>query len=72
MDYFFEISKIFRLHAILHDAVVSVKSTMYKGPGYCYVQPRFPTSCFLDHVTGLFFCLYNKIFASTGYALLDC
>ena len=59
-------SKIFRLHAILHDAAGSVKSTIYKGPGYCYVLP-----CFLCHVTGLFFCLYVKIFASSVYALLD-
>ena len=37
MDYFFANSKIFRLHAILHDAAGSVNSTTYKGPGYCYV-----------------------------------
>ena len=35
MDYFFANSKIFRLHAILHDAAGSVNSTTYKGPGYC-------------------------------------
>ena len=58
MDYFFANSKIFRLHAILHDAAGSVTSTTYKGPGYCYVLPRFPSSCFLGHVTGLIFCLY--------------
>ena len=57
MDYFFANSKIFRLHAILHDAAGSVNSTTYKGPGYCYVLPRFPSSCFLGHVTGLIFCL---------------
>ena len=33
-DYFFANSKIFRLHAILHDAAGSVNSTTYKGPGY--------------------------------------
>ena len=53
MDYFFANSKIFRLHAILHD---SVKSTTKKGPGYCYVAPSLPNSCFLGHVTGLFIC----------------
>ena len=65
-------SKIFRLHAILHDAVESVKSTTNKGPGYCYVLPRFPSSCFLGHVTELLFCLDFKIFASTFYALFNC
>ena len=60
-------SKIFRLHAILHDAAGSVKSTTHKGPGYCFGLPRFPSSCFLGHVTGLLFCLYIKVFASTVY-----
>ena len=72
MDYFFVNSKVFRLHAILQDAAGSVNSTTYKGPGYCYVLPRFPRSCFLGHVTGLFFCLYVKVFASSVYALFDC
>ena len=72
MDYFFANSKIFRLHAILHDAAGSVKSTTYNGPGYFYVLTRFPSSCFLGHVTGLFFCFYVKIFASSVYALFDC
>ena len=47
IDYFFANSKIFTLHAILHDAAGSVKSTTCKGPGYCYVLPSFPSSCFL-------------------------
>ena len=57
---------------VLHDAAGSVKSTTCKGPGYCYVLPSIPSSCFLGHVTGLFFCLYVKIFASLAYALFDC
>ena len=65
IDYFLEIQKLFRLHAIVHDATGSVKTTTYKGPGYCYVLPTFPSSCFLLHVTGLFFCLYIEIFASS-------
>ena len=68
MDYFFANSKIFRLHAILHD---SSGSTTKKGPGYCYVASSLPSSSFLGHVTGLFFCLYVKIFASSVYALFD-
>ena len=70
--YFFANSEIFRLHAILHDAARSVKFTTYKGPGYCYVLSRFPKPCFLGHVTGLFFCLYVKIFTSSVYALFNC
>ena len=63
MEYFFASSKHFRPHANLHDAARSVKFTTYKGPGYCCNLPRFPSSCFLGHVTGLFFCLHIKIFA---------
>ena len=58
--------------AILHDAAGSVKSTTHKGPGYCYVLPRFPSFCFLGQVTGLLFCLYIKTFASSVYALFSC
>ena len=71
MDYFFAKSKVFKLLAKLHDAAGSVKSTTYKGPGYCYVLPRFPSFCFRDQVTGLLFCLYVKIFASSVYALFN-
>ena len=49
----------------------SVKSTTNKGPGFCFVAPSLPSSCFLGHVTGLFFCLYVKIFASSVCALFD-
>ena len=72
MDYFSASSKIFRIHANLHDSAGSVKSTTIKGTGYCYVAPSLPSSCFLGHVTGFFFCLYVKIFASSVYALFDC
>ena len=56
MDYFFANSQIFRLDAILLDSAGCVKSTPKKGPGYCYVAPSLSSSCFLGHVTGLFFC----------------
>ena len=46
MDYFFANSKIFRLHAILHDSAGSVKSSTKKGPGYCYVAPSLPVHAF--------------------------
>ena len=64
--------KIFGMHAFLHDAAGSVKSTTHKGPGYYFVLPRFPSSSFLGHVTGLFFCSYVKIISSSVYALFDC
>ena len=58
---FFANSKIFRLHAIKNDAAGSVKSTTYKRPGYCYILPIFPNSCFLGHVTRLFSVYMLKI-----------
>ena len=62
LDSVFRYSKVFRLHAILHDAAGSVRSQTGKGPGYCYMIGRGPNSCLLGHVTGLLFCLYVKIF----------
>ena len=72
MEYFFAKSKMFRLHAILHDCAGSVKTITIKGPGYCYVAPSLPSSRFLGHVMELFFCLYVNIFASSVFALFDC
>ena len=72
MGNFFANSKIFRLHAILHDSAGFVKSTKKKGPGYSFAAPSLPSSCFLGHVTGLLFCLNVKIIASSVYALFNC
>ena len=47
MGYFFANSKIFRVHAVLHDSAGSVKCTRKKGTGYCYVAPSLPSSNFL-------------------------
>ena len=58
---FFAKSKNFRLHATLQDAAESVKSITHKRPGYCFVLPGFPRSCFHNHVTGLLFCLYIQV-----------
>ena len=58
----FRYSKVFRLHAILHDAAGAMRAHSNKGPGYCYMIGRGPNSCLLGHVTGLLFCLYVKIF----------
>ena len=47
-----------------------MKVTTKNGPGYCYVAPSLPNSCFLGHVSGPLFCLFVKIFASLVYASL--
>ena len=61
LDFFLARSKVFRLHAILHDSAGAVKATTNQGPGYCYMLPQFPSSCLLGHITGLFFCIFIKI-----------
>ena len=58
LDSVFRYSKVFRLHAIVHDAAGGVRSHTGKGPGNCYMIGRGPNSCSLGHVTGLLFCLY--------------
>ena len=54
-DSVFRYSKVFRLHAIFPNAAGAVRSHIGKGPGYCYMTGRGPSSCLLGHVTGLFF-----------------
>ena len=51
LDGVFRYSKVFRLHAILHDAAGAVRSHTGKGPGYCYLVGRGPNSSLLGHVT---------------------
>ena len=68
-EFLFRHSKIFRLHAILHDAAGVAHSG--KGPGYCYMIGRGPNSCLLGHVTGLLFCLYVKIFLPSIFNSVD-
>ena len=63
--------KVFRLHAILHDAAAAVRARSRKGPGYCYMMGRGPNSCLLGHVTGLLFCLYVKIFQPSIFSSID-
>ena len=70
-DPIFCYSKVFRLHAILHDAAGAVRSHISKGPGYCYMIGQGPNSCLLGHVTVLLFCLYVKIFVSSIFNSVD-
>ena len=62
LDSVFRHSKVFRLHAILHDAAEALRTHSGKGLGYCYTIGRGPNSCLLGHMTGLLFCLYVKLF----------
>ena len=70
-DSVFRYSKVFRLHAILHDAAGAVRSHSGKGPGYCYMIGRGPNSCLLGHVTGLLLCLYVKPFLASIFNSVD-
>ena len=56
-DSAFRYSKVFRLHAILHDTAGAVQIQTGNGPGYCYMVGRGPNCCLLGHVTVLLFCL---------------
>ena len=71
LDSVFRHSKVFRLHAILHDAAGAVRSQSGKGPGYCYMIGRGPNSCLLGLVTGLLFCLYVKLFLPSIFNSVD-
>ena len=62
LDSAFRYSKLFRLHALLHDAAGDMRAHSGKGPGYCYMIGRETNSCLLGHVTGLLVCLYVKTF----------
>ena len=72
LDKIFKYIKIFRLHAVLHDAAGYMRNTHQLGPGYCYALPHFPfNSCYLGHITGLLYCI-NVKFLSSFYDELRC
>ena len=52
LDSVFRYSKVFRLHAVLHDAAGAVRLQTGTGAGYCYMIGRGPNCCLLGHVTG--------------------
>ena len=37
LEFLFRHCKVFRLHAILHDAAGAIPAHSNKGPGYCYM-----------------------------------
>ena len=71
LDSVFRYSKVFRPHAILHDAAGAVQLQPGKGPGYCYMIGRVPNCCLLGHVTSLLICLYVKILLPSIFNLID-
>ena len=71
LEFLFCHLKVFRLHAILHNAAGAVRAHSGKGPGYCYMIGRGPNCCLLGHVTGLLFCLYVKVFLPCIFNLID-
>ena len=71
LELLFRHFKIFRLHAILHDAAGAVRAHSGKGWGYCYMFGRGPNPCLLSHVTGLIFCLYVKLFLPSIFNSVD-
>ena len=74
LDSVFRYSKVFRLHAILHDAAGAMRAHSCRGPGYCYMIGRGPNSYLLGHVTGLLFlllCLYVKLFLHSIFKSVD-
>ena len=71
LEFLFRDFKIFRLHALLHDAAGAMRAHSVKGPGYCYMIGRGPNSSLLGHVTGLLFCLYVKIFLPSFFNSVD-
>ena len=62
LEFLFRHFKVFRLHAILHDAAGAVRVHSGKVPGYYYMIGRGPNSCLLGNVTGQLLCLYMKLF----------
>ena len=71
LDSVFRYSKVFRLHAILHDAAGAVRAHSCRGPAYCYKIGRGPNFCLFGHTTGLLFRLYIEIFLPSFFNLID-
>ena len=63
LDTLLRFSKVFRLHASLHDAAGAVYAENGSGPGYCYVIGRGPSSCFFrsHHGTFLLVCIWRYL-----------
>ena len=71
LEFLFRHFKVFRVHAVLHDAAGTVWAHSCKGPGYCYMIAWGPISCLLGHVTGLLYCLYVKLVLPSTFKSVD-
>ena len=71
LEFLFRHFKVFKLHAILHDAAGAIKANSGKGPGYCYVIERGQKTCLFGHVIGLLFCLYVKLCLPSIFNFVD-
>ena len=70
LDKYFKHFKIFRLHAIFHDAFGFMKSNFDLGPGYVYAlshKPILTNNMLLGHFTGLAYWLHMKIYRTREY-----
>ena len=72
VDKYRKISKILRLHAILHDASGFIYEIYNQGPGYSYMLPWKSSNCFSGHLSGILFCLYIKVFHPSIFLILEC
>ena len=77
MHKLFKRSKLFRVHAIFHDAYGYLSRCYDIGPGYLYALPsckRMPSvlrnCCLLGQVAGVCYWLGYKLFARNHYAKL--
>ena len=71
LEILFRHFKIFRLHAIPHEAAGAVRAHSGQGPSYSDMIGRGPNSCLLGHVTGLLFCPYVKFFLPSIFNSVD-
>ena len=72
VEKYLKISKVLRLHAILHDAGGFIYEIYNQGPGYSYMLPWKSSNCFSGHLSGILFCLYIKVFHPSIFHLLEC
>ena len=72
VDKYLKISKVLRLHAILHDAGGFVFEIYNQGPGYSQMIPWKSSNCFSGPLSGILFCLYIKVFHLSIFHLLEC
>ena len=71
LEFIFRHFKVFRLHAILHDAAGAVRAHSANRPGSCYMIERGSNSCLLGHMAGLLFCLSVNLFPASIFHSVD-